>query len=55
MDIADYERACVVATFAKLREKLPKGIRSRLELFVDVTMLYGQIYVERDIAVKVSK
>jgi len=55
MDITDYERACVVATFAKPREKLPKGIRSKLELFVDVAMLYGEIYVERDIGVTVSK
>ena len=48
--IAEYERECLNLTKGRLEKLVPKKVRDVLGLFVDVTDLYGQIYVARDIA-----
>lgn len=49
-DLAEYERSCVVTVQEKLFPLLREEIRLVLGVFVEVTDLYGQIYVARDIA-----
>ena len=48
--IAEYERECLELTKGRLEKLVPGKVRDVLALFVDVTDLYGQIYVARDIA-----
>lgn len=51
MDIAEYERACMNLAMQHLRNvvKAPKASKA-LEVYVDVTDLFGQIYVARDLS-----
>lgn len=49
-EIAQYERECVRIARQRLEGMVSRPVRSVLGLFVDVTDLYGQIYVARDIA-----
>jgi hypothetical protein len=52
MRIAEYERRCLETAFQELEATdLPAEHVSALRLFVDVTDLYGQVYVARDIGV----
>ncbi|TEY54220.1 hypothetical protein BOTCAL_0241g00010 [Botryotinia calthae] len=49
MEMAEYERERLVVK-ARLRPLVDERIRGVLDVFVNVTDLYGQIYVARDIA-----
>ncbi|KAH8684366.1 hypothetical protein BGZ60DRAFT_442141 [Tricladium varicosporioides] len=54
--LAEYERECLGLAWEKLkREGLQGGLEEALGLFIDVTDLYGQIYVTRDIGITVKK
>ncbi|KAF7941448.1 hypothetical protein BELL_0061g00140 [Botrytis elliptica] len=48
--MAEYERACMSTAFKELSKTLDDYTKTALQVFVDVTDLYGQIYVARDIA-----
>ncbi|EPE31716.1 Terpenoid cyclase/Protein prenyltransferase [Glarea lozoyensis ATCC 20868] len=50
MNIAGYERQCLGATLSELEARTDKSFMDKLRLFVDVTELYGQIYIARDIS-----
>ncbi|KAF9886600.1 hypothetical protein FE257_011240 [Aspergillus nanangensis] len=52
MWIAEYERECCMRALDRLAEGTSLAVRTKriLKTFVDVTDLYGQIYVVRDIA-----
>ena len=50
MWLAQYERECLEVALGKLRGQVSDTIMDAVDLFVRVTDLYGQIYVERDIA-----
>lgn len=49
MELAEFERSVVMMTKAKLLSLLSKEAGDIVGVFVDVTDLYGQIYVARDI------
>ena len=49
-EIAEYERECFGLAKGKLEKLVPKRVSDVLGLFVDVTDLFGQIYVAKDIA-----
>lgn len=52
IDIAQYERRCLETAFSELEATgLAAEHVSALRLFIDVTDLYGQLYVARDIGV----
>lgn len=54
--LADYERECLDLSWERLKkEGLQEGLERALGLFIDVTDLYGQIYVAKDIGVAVKK
>lgn len=48
--MAECERACMSTAFKELSKTLDNYTKTALQVFVDVTDLYGQIYVARDIA-----
>lgn len=50
MYLAEYERECLNSALERLAEMVEPAAMDRVRLFVDVTDLYGQIYVARDIA-----
>ena len=50
MYLAEYERECLNRALERLGGMTEKGTMTRVRLFVNVTDLYGQIYVARDIA-----
>jgi hypothetical protein len=50
-ELAEYERECLGLARKRLEGKAPKRVLGMFGLFVDVTDLYGQIYVARDIGV----
>jgi hypothetical protein len=50
LELAEFERACVSAAKERLMPLVGKRVRDVIGVFVDVTDLYGQIYVARDIA-----
>lgn len=49
MKVADYERQCLDLALGQLKHLLDQRTNLALQVFVDVTDLYGQIYVVRDI------
>lgn len=51
-ELAEYERACLKSAISRLQKSAPNVKRKMqvLELFSDVTDLYGQIYMVKDIA-----
>lgn len=53
--IAAYERECLAFAASRLEEQAEKETMERLRVFVDVTDLYGQIYVARDMTPKIQK
>lgn len=53
--IAEYERECLGMVMRLLEEQLGQSKIEVLKVFVDVTDLYGQIYVARDIASRIKK
>ncbi|KAL9107341.1 MAG: hypothetical protein Q9187_008442 [Circinaria calcarea] len=54
LTIAAYERGCLDLTMEKLGKLLDKETMKAIRTFVDVTDLYGQIYVARDIATRMK-
>ncbi|KAL1965541.1 hypothetical protein VTN77DRAFT_5624 [Rasamsonia byssochlamydoides] len=48
--IANYERECLELAAQKLVQEVAPSTWKALQVFIDVTDLYGQIYVVRDIA-----
>ncbi|CAG8960250.1 hypothetical protein HYFRA_00012770 [Hymenoscyphus fraxineus] len=50
LELIGYERSCLMAAKEKLFPLLSACIRDVMNVFIDVTDLYGQIYVARDIA-----
>lgn len=55
MKVAGVERACMQICWDMLSPTLDESIRTKLKAFIDVTDLFGQIYVARDIASRVQK
>lgn len=49
LEIANYERECLDLAMNRLRPEITARARKALKVFVDVTDLYGQIYMVRDI------
>ena len=50
MWLAEYERDCMTAARQRLSKEVSPAVMDKLALFINVTDLYGQIYVARDIA-----
>ena len=50
MWLAEYERDCLTTARQRLSKEVSPAIMDKLALFINVTDLYGQIYVARDIA-----
>ena len=53
-EIAEYERESLDHASRRLKRFVPARIASMLDLFLGVTDLYGQIYVARDIAIRMN-
>ena len=54
MQIAEYERECMGLAMRRLEEVVAPSTMQALDLFVDATDLFGQIYVARDIGVRTA-
>ena len=52
--LAEYERGCLEMTLQRLGNEVQEDVMDALRLFVSVTDLYGQIYVARDVSVRVK-
>jgi hypothetical protein len=52
LDVAEYERRCLGHVMKELEPSLDARVMGHLELFIQVTDLYGQIYVVRDIGIR---
>jgi hypothetical protein len=50
--VAEYERRCLGHVMKELEPSLDARVMDHLELFIQVTDLYGQIYVVRDIGIR---
>ncbi|KAL9640532.1 MAG: hypothetical protein Q9204_000679 [Flavoplaca sp. TL-2023a] len=50
MAIADFERSCMQLALEKLTNVSPSSTIQKLQVFIDVTDAFGQIYVQKDIA-----
>ncbi|KUI67223.1 Copalyl diphosphate synthase [Cytospora mali] len=55
MKVAGIERACMQVCWEMLSPSLDEAARTKIKAFIDVTDLFGQIYVARDIASKLQK
>ncbi|KAH8158312.1 hypothetical protein CIB48_g9932 [Xylaria polymorpha] len=55
MKVAEIERVFMQVCWEALSSSFDKSIRNKLKIFIDVTDLFGQIYVARDIASKVQR
>lgn len=49
MEIANYERECLELAVKRLHSEVTESVWKAWKVFIDVTDLYGQIYVEKDI------
>lgn len=49
MEVATYERECLNLALRRLKTLIDAGTARALQVFINVTDLYGQIYVVRDI------
>ncbi|KAF2478178.1 Ent-kaurene synthase [Lindgomyces ingoldianus] len=54
LKVADYERRCLEQGMQELGKVVDGDVMQALRVFVEVTDLYGQIYLARDIGVKVQ-
>lgn len=54
MALAEYERECLDHSLRRLEGEVDGAVMEKLRLFVNVTDLYGQIYVARDIGVRTN-
>lgn len=50
MDIAEFERSCMQLCFKRLSSEVSQKVSAQLHAFINVTDLFGQIYVVQDIA-----
>lgn len=48
LDVAAYERACLENSMMELGKYLDSGVIDGLRVFIDITDLYGQIYIAKD-------
>lgn len=55
MRVAELERAMMQVCWEALSASLDAGIRGKMKAFIDVTDLFGQIYVARDIASRMQR
>ncbi|KAL8749353.1 MAG: hypothetical protein Q9184_006840 [Pyrenodesmia sp. 2 TL-2023] len=55
MAIAEFERSCIQLTLETLSRVSPDATMHKLQVFIDVTDMFGQIYVQKDIASRVQK
>lgn len=54
MEIAEFERVCMQLVLDNLRQTVESAaIIKAVEVFIDVTDLFGQIYVQKDIASRI--
>ncbi|GKZ36717.1 hypothetical protein AbraIFM66950_007914 [Aspergillus brasiliensis] len=54
MEIAEFERACMQLSFQKLSDTLDLATSGMIKAFIDVTDLFGQMYVIQDIASRIQ-
>ena len=54
MAIADFERSCMQLAMKNLTQIVPPTTIRKLQVFIDVTEMFGQIYVQKDIASRVK-
>ena len=54
MAIAEFERSCMRLALKNLAQISTPSIIAQLQVFIDVTDMFGQIYVQRDIASRVK-
>ncbi|KAF2248178.1 hypothetical protein BU26DRAFT_428436 [Trematosphaeria pertusa] len=52
LTVAEYERRCLERVLGELELSLDPGVMEKVRLFVQVTDVYGQIYVARDIGIR---
>lgn len=50
MNIAEFERSCMQLCFKRLSSEVNQKVSSQIRAFINVTDLFGQIYVAQDIA-----
>ncbi|PSN74107.1 Ent-kaurene synthase [Corynespora cassiicola Philippines] len=50
--VAEYERRCLSRVLGELEESLDPAVMEKLKLLIQVTDLYGHIYVARDIGIR---
>ena len=50
--LTEYERACLDLALTRLEKEVSSEVMEKIMLFVDVTDLYGQIYMARDIGMR---
>lgn len=50
--LTEYERECLDLALTGLKKEVSSEVMERIMLFVDVTNLYGQIYLARDIGIR---
>jgi hypothetical protein len=51
LEVAEFERQCLTSSMETLTQNVPFQVAEMLKVFVNVTDLYGQIYVARDIGI----
>ncbi|MCJ1387605.1 hypothetical protein MMC18_000448 [Xylographa bjoerkii] len=54
MAITEFERSCMQLALKRLTQISPPATIHKLQVFIDVTDLFGQIYVQKDIASRVK-
>ncbi|KAI4157566.1 MAG: hypothetical protein LQ342_008188 [Letrouitia transgressa] len=54
MAIADFERSCMQLAMENLVQISPPTTFHKLQVFIDVTDMFGQIYVQKDIASRIK-
>jgi hypothetical protein len=52
LEVATYEKRCLDRVVGELREILEPKVMEKLDMFIQVTDLYGQIYIARDIGIR---
>jgi hypothetical protein len=52
LTVAAYEKRCLDRVVGELRESLEPEVMEKLDMFIQVTDLYGQIYIARDIGIR---
>lgn len=52
LDVAAYERSCVENAMTELGKYVEQGVMDAVRVFIEVTDLYGQIYIVRDLTAR---